>query len=234
MPGAGETVVTVLKYPATGSASPVATTPEFEEDFAGRVRELEMLLESKERQFVQKLEAATREAMEQGRRLAGAEQAAWRQDCAGQLKTAIEQFRGERDQYIARVEHEVVRLALAIAERILHREAQMDPMLLSGTVRVALGQLAESTEVRLRVPAAHKELWAEMMRLMPGLPLRPEVQADEGLKECEAVLEADLGAADLSVRAQLSEIERSFFDAQGTPDASGAASDPAESGRRGR
>jgi len=36
------------------------------------------------------------------------------------------------------VEHEVVKLALAVAARILRREAQMDPLLLTGAVRVAL------------------------------------------------------------------------------------------------
>ena len=59
----------------------------------------------------------------------------------------------ERDRYLHAVEHEVVELALAVAARILRREAQMDPLLLTGAVRVALGQLSGSTEVRLRVPA---------------------------------------------------------------------------------
>ena len=36
----------------------------------------------------------------------------------------------------------MVKLALAIAARILRREAQTDPLLLTGAVRVALGQLA--------------------------------------------------------------------------------------------
>jgi flagellar assembly protein FliH len=183
---------------------------------AERVRELETKLESRDQHFAREMESALRDATERGRHLAGVEQAAWRQSCIEQLKAAIDEFRAERDQYIARVEHEVVRLSLAIAERILHREAQLDPMLLSGAVRVALGQLAESTKVRLRVPVAQKEMWVEMVRLMPGLPLRPEVEADERLKECEAVLEASLGAADLGIRAQMGEIERSFFDAQET------------------
>ena len=38
----------------------------------------------------------------------------------------------ERDRYLQAVEHEVVELALAVAARILRREAQMDPLLLTG------------------------------------------------------------------------------------------------------
>ena len=51
-------------------------------------------------------------------------------------------LRAERDRFLHAVEQEVVKLALAVAARILRREAQMDPLLLTGAVRVALGQLA--------------------------------------------------------------------------------------------
>jgi flagellar assembly protein FliH len=88
----------------------------------------------------------------------------------------------------------------------------MDPLLLSGAVRVALGQLGETAEVRLRVPEAEQDLWAEMLRLMPNLALRPELVADDRLHAGEAVLEAHSGSVDLGVRAQLEEIERGFFD----------------------
>ena len=152
------------------------------------------------------------EALERGKELASSEHSAWRQQCTAELSAAIGEFRGHADEYLARVEHEVVRLALAVAERVLHRESQLDPLLLSGAVRIALGQLAESTKVRLRVPAAHEEMWAEMVRLMPELPLRPEVWADQEMHTCEAVLETKLGTVDLGVRAQLGEIERGFFD----------------------
>ena len=38
-----------------------------------------------------------------------------------------EEFRRERSRYFAGVEAEVVKLALAIAARVLHREAKLDP-----------------------------------------------------------------------------------------------------------
>jgi flagellar assembly protein FliH len=55
-------------------------------------------------------------------------------------------------------------------------------------------------------------MWVEMVRLIPGLALRPEVRADTGLQNYELVLESNLGVVDLGVRAQLEEIERGFFD----------------------
>jgi flagellar assembly protein FliH len=150
--------------------------------------------------------------MEQGRTQELREQTELLERAAAALAEAMGEFRAERDQYLGAVEHEVVRLALAIAARVLHREAQMDPLLLSGAVRVALGQLAETAETRLRVPAAEEELWTQMLRLMPNLALRPELVADERLQAGDAVLEAQTGSVDLGVRAQLEEIERGFFD----------------------
>jgi flagellar assembly protein FliH len=124
-------------------------------------------------------------------------------------------FGQERDRYLRSVEHEVVGLALAVAARILRREAQMDPLLLTGAVRVALGQLSGSTQVRLLVPAAELELWTESMALIPNLPVRPTVIAGEGMHLGEVLIETELGSVDLGIRAQLGEIERGFFDRAG-------------------
>jgi len=207
MLGNADNRVRPMQYPIL-SGSPPGTA----DGDGALATEMEKMLAEREQQLSRQAEAARREAFEKGREAARGEQAAWRQQCAAELTAALEGFRAGRDEYLARVEHEVVRLALAIAERVLHREAQMDPLLLSGAVRVALGQLAESTEVKLRVPAAQREMWAEMLRLMPGLPLRPEVVADVELEAPDAVLEAGLGTVDLGVRGQIAEIERGFFD----------------------
>ena len=45
---------------------------------------------------------------------------------------AVREFAAAREQYFAAVEQQVVKLALAIAARVLHREAQIDPLLLAG------------------------------------------------------------------------------------------------------
>ncbi len=203
-----------VKYPSLGGAAAAVLDTESPETLASRLRELGIRIEEKEREFARSLESERQSALEQGRRQAGSEEAAWRTECSARFERTLDEFLQQREEYFARVEHEVVRLALAIAERILHREARLDPMLLAGAVRVALGQLSESTEVKLRVPSDQAEMWAEMVRLMPSLPLRPEVRPDEELRGAEAVLEASLGTVDLGVRAQLAEIERGFFDVQ--------------------
>jgi flagellar assembly protein FliH len=131
------------------------------------------------------------------------------------MAALAESFAAARDRYLHQVEQEVVKLALAIAARILRREAQMDPLLLTGAARVALGQLASTTEVKLRVPPGDLDLWTEAMALLPNLPLKPVVVAGEGLRLGECIVETGLGTVDLGIRAQLAEIERGFFDRAG-------------------
>lgn len=128
-----------------------------------------------------------------------------------------EGFAVERERYFHAVEQESVRLALAIAARILRREAQMDPLLLSGAVRVALGQVSESTSVRLLVPEPDAELWRESLRLTPGLRARPEVVGVSGMKLGECRIETEFGNVDMGLLGQLQEIERGFFDRVGSP-----------------
>ncbi len=145
---------------------------------------------------------------------------ATQQQRAQQAAELIGNFTVERDRYMSAVEHEVVKLALAVAARILRREAQMDPLLLTGAVRVALGQLSGSTKARLRVPSAELDLWREAIALMPNLPVRPAVTAGEGMRLGDCVIETELGSVDLGIRSQLGEIERGFFDRTGSTSSS--------------
>ena len=172
----------------------------------------ERLAEEKQRSFgagreqgYQEGRAAEREALKADRGSSERSVA----ESAGRLAT---EFALERDRYFEAVEHEVVKLALAVAARIIRREAQMDQLLLTGAVRVALGQLSASTQVRLRVPAPDVELWSDAMAHIPNLAVRPVVVAGEGMRLGDCALETELGSVDLGVRAQLGEIERGFFD----------------------
>lgn len=177
-----------------------------------RIQKLEQEAAERECAFAEQLERETAAAFERGRAEEEKNHTALLRKTAQAVERSILDFATERDTYLAQVEREVVRLALSIAARILHREAQMDPLLLSGAVRVALGQLSDATEVRLRVPAAEHALWSEMIQLMPNLPLRPQLAAEERMAAGECSIETHLGSVDLGVKAQLAEIERGFFD----------------------
>ena len=130
--------------------------------------EVQRAFEAGRERGIQEGRAAEREALAAG---AKAKDAA-RIEQAARL---VEGFHAERERYFEAVEPEVVKLALAVAARILRRESQMDPLLLSGAVRVALGQLSASTQVRLRVPSADLELWKDTIAHLPNLAVKPTV-----------------------------------------------------------
>jgi flagellar assembly protein FliH len=139
-------------------------------------------------------------------------------DLAGQIKS-------DREEFLHGVEHELVHLALAIAARILRREAQMDPLFLMGAVRVALGQLAATMQVRLLVPAAESSLWTETLAHIPNLKGKPAVIPDDSMQLGDCLIETEMGSVDLGLRAQLHQMELGLLDGGPAPKAN-ATPDP--------
>ena len=159
-------------------------------------------------------EASLRAAHEQGRREA---MAAAEHDMAQRLLQErasvgrfVQQFEQEKQRYFSEVEGEVVKLSLAIAERVLHREAEMDPMLLAGAARVALDQVADSSEAVLRVSTGEADRWNQTFGSK-----NMTIEADDEMPRGEAVLKTRSGTVQLGLRAQLQEIERGFFELLG-------------------
>lgn len=195
-----------------------------------KLQELEARESQREMHLAQQLEEARRQGFEQGikhgRSLSEAEQKDHIRASMERFERLMHEFEGAREQYFSRVEQEVVRLALAIAARILHRETQMDPLLLSGAVRVALNQLSETTRARLHVPVREEAMWTDIIRLLPNLRSQPEVAGDESLTAGECLLEIATGSVNLGVRAQLEEIEKGFFDLLGARNSTNAQIQP--------
>jgi flagellar assembly protein FliH len=216
-------------------AVPPAATDRSDEPAPDPIFE-ERLAEATRRSFEVGRERGREEGRRAERETAAPAAAAEEERHRRQAAELVENFAGERDRYLQTVEQEVVRLALAVAARILRREAQMDPLLLTGAVRVALGQLAATSEIRLRVPAKEAELWKETIALLPRLAVKPLVVAEESMLLGDCAIESKVGSVDLGIRTQLGEIERGFFDRMGNREAtsspaaenSGQADSPVE------
>jgi flagellar assembly protein FliH len=128
-----------------------------------------------------------------------------------QIGRAVEQFGEERRSYFARVEAELVRLALSIAARILHREAQVDPLLVAALVRIAIEKMRDGSSVTVRVAAVDAAGWRTRLGAKIG-ESDVEIVEDDQLGPQECVLETRLGSVEFGIEAQLKEIERGFFD----------------------
>jgi len=165
------------------------------------------------------IDTARRTAYEEGRREGeeaariSAESASAASVAQGRTRVAaaLSDFRNERSQYFLAMEREVIRLALAVAARVLHREVQLDPLLLAGVARVALDKLADCSGVTLRVPASHLAEWHKVFASVDPSD-QPIIASDPSLTPAECILETRMGTVELGVAAQLEEIERGFFD----------------------
>jgi flagellar assembly protein FliH len=169
---------------------------------------LDIKLHAQTEQVLEQIEAARREGEDAAHR-------EWEEKFEKRIAVERErisqlwvQFSRERARYFADVEMEVVKLALAIAARIVHREVQFDPLLLAAVVRMALEKIEDNSTVVLRVPMEEEVRWREIFLAESSF----QVTGDERIAAGECVLETNVGKVELGVGAQLAEIERGFFD----------------------
>jgi len=127
------------------------------------------------------------------------------------LTTALQEFNRDRAEYFRKVEAEVVQLALGIARKILHRESQVDPLLLAGIVRFALERIDGATEVTLRVHPSHSEKWKSYF-LQFKTEASPTIVEDPGLEADKCILQTTMGSAVLGIEPQLKEIEKGLLE----------------------
>jgi flagellar assembly protein FliH len=202
-----------IQWPGTEQVEVVGASEEaanLEVDYREQMEALDVRLQSRTLEASTQLEQARRETRAEAR-------AEWEDELEQRVASEriivlriSEQFVKERGKYFAEVEKEVVKLALSIAARVLHREAELDPLLLTAVVRVALEKISEDSATTLRVPVVEVEMWQDALARGPGAVL--QVLGDERLEAGDCVLESNVGTVELGIRAQLSEIERGFFD----------------------
>lgn len=161
-----------------------------------------------EEEAAKRVQAARAEAMADAEERVRIERERARQEAEDQLVRRLREFDEERARYFRCVEREVVQLALSIARKIIGREAELDPTLLAGLVRIALDRMQSGPAVRLRVAPAEVEHWTRMGQEETGGAW--DVIADESVEPGGCVVETELGSANFSFEAQLRDIEESF------------------------
>jgi flagellar assembly protein FliH len=108
-------------------------------------------------------------------------------------------------------ESDTIRLALAIARRVLRRELSVDPEALRGLLLAALEKLQGQEVARVRVHPSHAAVLRDcLQRKYAGAQV--EIVTDSGQVPGTAVFETSRGNLDASVETQLEEIERGLTD----------------------
>jgi flagellar assembly protein FliH len=176
-----------------------------------RLIELERERTENERRHREALAAAHEKAAEELAIALQTQKEKLEQEYVSAVNEAIAAFQESQRQYFTEAEAAVVRLALSIAGRVLHREAQMDPLLLRGAVRVALEDAQQNATCVLEVSREKAEAWSRWIS-DAGTIARVEIRGKDDVATGHCQLEIGASTADLSVHTQLAEIERGFFD----------------------
>jgi flagellar biosynthesis/type III secretory pathway protein FliH len=128
------------------------------------------------------------------------------------IVAALAQFSRDRAVYFEKIEAQVVQLALAIARKVLHREVQVDPMLLAALVRVALDQIDGATDIVLRLHPQNADQWRKYLATQLETLDIPKIVEDPSQAVEECVLETSMGTTTIGLAPQLKEIEQGLMD----------------------
>jgi flagellar assembly protein FliH len=123
----------------------------------------------------------------------------------------IQDLAGTRRKFRGEAEQDTVKLAVAIARRVLHRELATDPEAILGLVMAAFQKLNVRETHRLRVAAGDMEM-IQQNRARLEMPAGLEIVGDSSLRAGSAIFETSRGELDASVDTQLAEIDRGFAD----------------------
>lgn len=106
---------------------------------------------------------------------------------------------------------ELVRLSIAIAARILHREITIDPDAVQGLLRAAFDKAQSRENVRVYTHPAHEPAVRRYVE-QTGIKGKVEIVSDAALAPGSIRIETSQGQLDASVDTQLREIERGLAD----------------------
>jgi flagellar assembly protein FliH len=136
------------------------------------------------------------------------------QEEAGKVAKLMSGVIGSGSALRRQAEEDLVRLSIAIARRILHREILVDAEALLGLAKAALSKVDQR---EVHVIRAHPETLPLIERILQqsGSQRRMELRGDAQLDRGDLFIETARGELDASVDTQLQEIERGFADIVG-------------------
>lgn len=133
------------------------------------------------------------------------------QTLRAEIGEALSRFEQERKGYFRRVEAEVVQLSLAIARKVIHREAQIDKQLLAGIVRALIAELSDSTGIVLRVHPSAEQEWSTFAASVKLEP-KPKIVGDPAIERDACWIVTQLGTTQISLDGQLKAVEEGLLD----------------------
>lgn len=147
----------------------------------------------------------------EGRALAEAHVAEEVGPLRARLAATIEELHALRRTMMERAEHELVRLAIEIARKIVRREVTVDPEVVLAIARVALSRLPDQALAKLHLhPEDYHYLTGKRETLPRGGAI--ELVEDPAIERGGCYVRTEMGDVDARIERQFAEIARGFFE----------------------
>jgi flagellar assembly protein FliH len=146
----------------------------------------------------------------EGRNIGRDQAAAELQPVMDRLSRSLSELASIRSRVRKAAESDLLKLAIAVARRVLHRELTLDPGSIEGLIRVALEKLESRELCRVRVHPDQEPVIRTLLARFSAAPV--ELIPDPTLQCGDVLFETAHGTLDGSIEAQLQEIERGFAD----------------------
>lgn len=118
-----------------------------------------------------------------------------------------------RSSLYLQIEHEVVKLAVEVAKKIVHREIQVDRDIIQTLVRVALSHVAEKSAVTIHVsPADYNYLLEHRAELAQTEGRDIALLADKSIERGGCLVQTECGDIDARIEEKFREVEQTFFE----------------------
>lgn len=131
-------------------------------------------------------------------------------DMMATMRNLVEMARVERHKLMESAEPELVRLAVGIAERVLHQQIALDRGIVVEMAKVAIGRLVERESVTVRVnPADLARMREHRDELLSNDEIKNlRIVEDQRVDRGGVVVETDGGTIDARISTQFNEAKR--------------------------
>jgi flagellar assembly protein FliH len=131
----------------------------------------------------------------------------WRE----QLKETVEQVAGLREIIVTQAERELVRLAIEIAKKVVHREVTLDNEIVMTLARIGLSRLQDRIAATVHLhPDDYAYVSQHRERIEAGHAL--ELVEDRSIGRGGCLVHTEMGDVDTRIEQQFAEIERAFLE----------------------
>ena len=135
------------------------------------------------------------------------------EEMTGRYAEALAEVATFKDALRAQVEEEVVRLALSVAKKIVHREIQIDPAIIHTLVRVTLERVSGKSAVTVRLsPVDYNYMIGNHKDMSQTEGREISFESDNSLAQGDFMIQTAAGDIDARIEEEFNEVENSFFE----------------------